>query len=205
MFHKLIFLSLTFFLQAPDVAELGAIGETHSYSLSVRSLAHVGLVGAPNAGKSTLLRAATRARPAVAPYPFTTLQPHIGMVQYDDYEQVAIADLPGLIPGSHKNYGLGIQFLQHVERCRGLIYLLDGSTDPQEQYESLAYEVAQYNADLADRPQCVVVNKIDLPEGKKNFEILKKQMQVIGISAKTGQNLVELLKVVRRMYDSGKS
>ncbi|CAH2079690.1 unnamed protein product, partial [Iphiclides podalirius] len=92
--------------QAPDIAEFGAIGESRVYSLEVRSMAHVGLIGFPNAGKSTLLRALTRARPTVAPYPFTTLRPHIGMVPYDDYEQVAIADLPGLIPGSHKNYGL---------------------------------------------------------------------------------------------------
>ncbi|KAL0858281.1 hypothetical protein ABMA27_012183 [Loxostege sticticalis] len=191
--------------QAPDIAELGATGETHSYSLEVRSMAHVGLLGAPNAGKSTLLRALTRARPTVAPYPFTTLHPHIGMVLYDDYEQIAIADLPGLIPGSSKNYGLGIQFLQHVERCRGLIYLLDGSTDPLEQYESLTYEITQYNAELADRSHCVVVNKIDLPEGRRNYEELKKNMDVIGISAKTGLNLMELLHIVRKMYDSGES
>ncbi|KAJ0169544.1 hypothetical protein K1T71_014729 [Dendrolimus kikuchii] len=97
--------------KAPDIAEIGASGETQTYTLEVRSMAHIGLIGFPNAGKSTLLRALTRARPTVAPYPFTTLRPHIGMVPYDDYEQVAIADLPGLIPGSHKNYGLGKFFL----------------------------------------------------------------------------------------------
>ncbi|KAG6460963.1 hypothetical protein O3G_MSEX012335 [Manduca sexta] len=187
--------------QAPDIAEFGAEGESNTYTLEVRSLAHIGLLGFPNAGKSTLLRALTRARPTVAPYPFTTLKPHIGMVPYDDYEQVAIADLPGLIPGSHKNYGLGIQFLQHIERCRGLIFLLDGTSDPQLQYDTLSHEITQYNSALKARPNCVVVNKIDTEEGKRSFEKLKKKMRVLGISAKTGVNLGELLTVVRDMYD----
>ncbi|XP_075989757.1 mitochondrial ribosome-associated GTPase 2 [Anticarsia gemmatalis] len=187
--------------QAPDIAELGANGETKYYTLEVRSMAHIGLIGAPNAGKSTLLRAMTRARPTVAPYPFTTLKPLIGMVPYDDYEQVAIADLPGLIPGSHKNYGLGIQFLQHAERCRGLIFLLDSSQEPMKQLESLQYELSQYNSSLMERKHCIVLNKIDLPEGKENYLEIKKNMDVIGISAKTGHNLMELLTVVRQMYD----
>ncbi|XP_059050360.1 mitochondrial ribosome-associated GTPase 2 [Achroia grisella] len=189
--------------QAPDIAELGAAGESNTYNLEVRSMAHVGLLGFPNAGKSSLLRALTRARPTVAPYPFTTLRPHIGMVPYDDYEQVAIADLPGLIPGSHKNYGLGIQFLQHVERCRGLIYLLDGTDNPQIQYNTLRNEIKQYNSDLMGRPSCIVVNKIDVKEGRENFEGMKRRVDVIGVSAKTGLNLGELLRVVRGMYDSG--
>lgn len=189
--------------QAPDIAEVGATGESNTYTLEVRSLAHIGLLGFPNAGKSTLLRALTRARPTVAPYPFTTLKPHIGMVPYDDYEQVAIADLPGLIPGSHKNYGLGIQFLQHVERCRGLIYLLDGTSDPLSQFRTLSNELKQYNKRLYLRPKCVVLNKLDTEEGKKNFDVIRKKLEVIGISAKTGYNLPELLRVVRDMYDSG--
>ncbi|KAM3955643.1 mitochondrial ribosome-associated GTPase 2 [Aphomia sociella] len=189
--------------QAPDIAELGAAGETKTYTLEVRSMAHVGLLGFPNAGKSTLLRALTRARPTVAPYPFTTLRPHIGIVPYDDYEQVAIADLPGLIPGSHKNYGLGIQFLQHVERCRGLIFFLDGTDNPQMQYDTLTNEIKQYNINLTKRPSCIVVNKIDLEEGRVNFERMNRRVEVIGVSAKTGLNLGELLKRIRVMYDSG--
>ncbi|XP_072949513.1 mitochondrial ribosome-associated GTPase 2 [Epargyreus clarus] len=191
--------------QAPDIAEYGAIGESNFYTLEVRSMAHLGLAGFPNAGKSTLLRALTRARPTVAPYPFTTLRPHIGMIPYDDYEQVAIADLPGLIPGSHKNYGLGIQFLKHTERCTGLIFLLDGTSDPIEQYNTLIFEIGQYNQNLTKRPKCIVINKIDLPEGMKNYEKLKGEMDVIGISAKTGKNLGELLKVIRIMYDNGEN
>ncbi|CAH4033064.1 unnamed protein product [Pieris brassicae] len=188
--------------QAPNVAEYGAIGETVQYFLEVRSMAHVGLIGFPNAGKSTLLRAVTRARPTVAPYPFTTLRPHIGMIPYDDYEQVAIADLPGLIPGSHKNKGLGIQFLQHIERCKGLIFLLDGSNNPLEQYQALNYELSQYNVSLNERQRCVVINKIDLPEVKKSLPKIREKFNVIGISAKTGLNLQELLGIIRKMYDS---
>ncbi|CAB3258061.1 unnamed protein product [Arctia plantaginis] len=187
--------------QAPDIAELGANGEVNYYMLEVRSMAHIGLIGLPNAGKSTLLRALTRARPTVAPYPFTTLKPHIGMVPYDDYEQVAIADLPGLIPGSHKNYGLGIQFLQHAERCKGLIYLLDSTQDPLGQLDILKYELKQYNSSFMERKFCVVFNKIDIPQGKAVYERVKKEMDVIGVSAKTGLNLSELLRVVRDMYD----
>ncbi|XP_061727079.1 mitochondrial ribosome-associated GTPase 2 [Cydia pomonella] len=194
---------LTDTAQAPDIAELGAIGETNVYMLEVRSMAHIGLLGFPNAGKSTLLRALTRARPTVAPYPFTTLRPHIGMVPYDDYEQVAIADLPGLIPGSHKNYGLGIQFLQHAERCRGLIYLLDATDAPLEQLEHLTHELSHYSGELANRRSCIVLNKIDLPAGRAAFEAISKEREVLGISAKTGLGLQRLLAAVRQMYDSG--
>ncbi|XP_050681940.1 mitochondrial ribosome-associated GTPase 2 [Leptidea sinapis] len=188
--------------QAPGVAELGARGESASYWLEVRSMAHLGLLGFPNAGKSSLLRAVSRARPAVAPHPFTTLHPHIGMVPYDDHEQVAIADLPGLIPGSHQNRGLGIQFLQHVERCKGLIFLLDGSNDPLHQYEVLMEELSQYNASLTERPRCVAVNKVDLPEVAESLPSIRRRLEVIGISAKTGRNIEQFLRIVRHMYDS---
>lgn len=193
--------------QAPEVAEYGAEGENQKYTLEVRSMAHIGLIGFPNAGKSTLLRAITRARPKVAPYPFTTLYPHVGMVPYDDYEQVAIADLPGLIPGSHKNYGLGIQFLQHAERCCGFLFLIDTSdSEPWEHYENLRYEMGMFNKELLKRRKCIVANKVDLPESADNLKKIQeyfKNEQVIPVSGKVGTNLRSLLRTIRTMYDEG--
>ena len=113
----------------PEIAEVGGKGEVLEYTLELRTMADVGLIGFPNAGKSTLLTAISRARPKVAAYPFTTLNPHIGMVQYSDLTQLAVADLPGLLPGAHKNHGLGIAFLRHIQRCSLLLYVLDMGED----------------------------------------------------------------------------
>ncbi|KAK5645664.1 hypothetical protein RI129_004128 [Pyrocoelia pectoralis] len=193
--------------QAPKISEYGAEGEDIPYTLEMRSMAHLGLIGFPNAGKSTLLRAISRARPKVAPYPFTTLKPYVGMVQYDDYEQVAVADLPGLIPDSHKNRGLGIQFLQHAERCMGLLYILDVSLDtPWEYLDTLQFEISQFNENLLNRPQLIIANKMDLPNAIENLEILKNRtkLPVIAISAKLGSNIKELLHTIRIIYDENK-
>nr|CAD7429497.1 unnamed protein product [Timema monikensis] len=153
--------------QSPQVAEFGAQGEDLQYVLEVRSMAHIGLIGLPNAGKSTLLQAISRARPKIAPYPFTTLKPHLGMVQYDDYEQIAVADLPGLISGSHQNKGLGIAFLKHTERCAALMFVVDLScSEPWHHVDLLRYELGQFSSELIRRPQVVVGNKLDLPESK---------------------------------------
>lgn len=161
-------------------------------------------IGLPNAGKSTLLQAITRARPKVAPYAFTTLQPHLGMVHYDDYKQVSIADLPGLIAGSHKNRGLGIQFLKHAERCAALIFIIDVALDePWKAYETLKFELSQFSESLATRPQIIVANKIDLPGADENIKILQEMydVPVLPISAKIGTNLTELLSDIRQLYD----
>ncbi|XP_055839856.1 mitochondrial ribosome-associated GTPase 2 [Episyrphus balteatus] len=191
--------------QTPRICEYGADGEDLTYTLELRSMADVGFIGFPNAGKSTLLRAISRAKPKVASYPFTTLRPHIGMIQYDDYEQVAIADLPGLIPDSHKNKGLGIQFLKHAERCSVLMFVLDASgEEPWKHYEILDNEINQFSQKLGQRPRIIVANKIDAPDAEVNVKELEERLSrpVIGISAKMGTNLAKLLVVIREHYDA---
>lgn len=190
--------------QSPQISEYGADGEDLQYVLEIRSMAHIGLIGFPNAGKSTLLRAISRARPKVASYPFTTLKPHIGMIPYEDYEQIAVADLPGLIIDSHKNKGLGITFLKHAERCAILLYILDLSLDePWQAFEALRYEISQFNKNLNDRPFLIVANKLDLLKAEDNLELLKEKIPspIIPVSAKMGINLSTLLKEIRILYN----
>ncbi|EGI61218.1 GTP-binding protein 5 [Acromyrmex echinatior] len=191
--------------QTPEICEYGAIGENLQYVLEIRSMAHIGLIGLPNAGKSTLLRAISRARPKIAAYPFTTLKPHIGIIQYDDYEQVAVADMPGLIEDSHKNRGLGITFLKHVERCAVLVFILDVTqNEPWEVLQTLKYEISQFNERLNDRPHIIVANKIDLPDAEVNLQLLREHIDlpIIPISAKIGTNVSTLLKEIRILYDN---
>lgn len=152
-----------------------------------------------------MLRAITRARPRVAPYPFTTLQPHLGIIHYDDYEQISIADLPGLIPGSHLNKGLGIQFLKHAERCSALLYIIDLSCmEPWKHFDQLRSEIGMFSEELLTRPQMIVGNKIDVPESSINLESMRDiypEVPIIPISAKMGTNLSDLLTNIRRIYD----
>ena len=197
----------------PQVAEKGAAGEEVTVLLEMKSMAHCGLVGFPNAGKSTLLRAISRARPRVAAYPFTTINPHIGIVQFDDYTQLAVADLPGLIKGAHKNYGLGIDFLKHIERCVCLMYVIDLSIEkPWEQLEALKYELEQYKKGLSKRPHAIVANKLDSDQSERNLAELRDYiatttpegaltLPVIPLSAKFGINVKEFLDHVRGLYD----
>ncbi|XP_072013374.1 mitochondrial ribosome-associated GTPase 2-like [Amphiura filiformis] len=190
--------------QTPMIAGRGTIGEEKQLSLELRTMAHAGLIGFPNAGKSSLLRALSRARPKVAAYPFTTLNPHVGMVQYDDLEQVAVADIPGLVHGAHMNKGLGHSFLRHIERCSCLLYVIDLSVDePWTQLTDLKYELEQYQPGLSERPHAVVGNKIDLPESRTNLPLLEKNipLPVIAISAQERINIDELKKHVRQLYD----
>lgn len=191
--------------QTPMISEHGAQGEDMSYHLELRSMAHVGFIGLPNAGKSTLLRAITRAKPKVAAYPFTTLKPYIGMIPFDDYEQVAVADLPGLIPGSSENKGLGIQFLKHAERCSTLLFVIDASCDePWNHYFTLIDEIGKFSTELVGRQKIIAANKVDLPEAEENVKLLREKVgdvPVVAISAKMGTNMTELLEVIRRNYD----
>lgn len=190
--------------KTPKICERGACGENSEYILEVRTMAHVGLIGFPNAGKSTLLRAISRARPKVAAYPFTTLKPHLGMVMYEDYEQIAVADLPGLVTNAHKNEGLGISFLKHAERCAALLYVLDiSSNNPWDDFKALQFEISKFNEELIKRPLLLVVNKMDLPSAVENLKALEEKVNlpIIPISAKTGTNLTTLLYKIRKIYD----
>ncbi|NXT23366.1 MTG2 GTPase, partial [Syrrhaptes paradoxus] len=191
--------------RAPTLFTPGEPGQERVLHLELKTTAHAGLVGFPNAGKSSLLRAISNAKPAVAAYPFTTLNPHVGIVQYQDYEQVAVADIPGLIKGAHQNRGLGMAFLRHIERCRFLLYVVDLSvSQPWIQLQDLKYELEQYKRGLSERPCVVIGNKIDLAESKINLPLLKEQIddRVIALSALRGDNLEELFLHLRELYDS---
>lgn len=191
--------------QKPQVAEVGATGEDLRYIIELRSIAHVGLVGPPNAGKSSLLRAISRARPRVAPYPFTTVAPHVGIVPYTDHEQVAVADLPGLISGAHLNRGLGSQFLRHVERCISLVLVVDVTTnDWVEQVQMIREELSLYGgSDMVSKVSLVVANKSDLltPEDLGQIQRQVGEIPVLPISAMYGNNVPVLLKHIRTLYD----
>lgn len=153
--------------QAPRRWEPGEEGEVRSVELELKLIADVGLVGKPNAGKSTLLAAISEARPKVADYPFTTLSPNLGVVRLQDFRSFVVADIPGIIEGAHEGRGLGLQFLRHVERTRALAFLIPvDAEDPQAEYDQLREEVRGYSGTLAQTPHCVVITKVDLlPQG----------------------------------------
>lgn len=190
--------------RAPTLATEGEPGETRILHLELKTMAHAGMVGFPNAGKSSLLRAISNAKPAVAPYPFTTLIPHVGIVHYEDYTQIAVADIPGIIKGAHQNRGLGFGFLKHIERCGFLLYVLDLSvSEPWTQLQNLKYELEQYGKGLSRRPHAIIGNKLDLPQSKRNLPLLRDQVEqrIIPLSALTGENLEELLLYLKDLYD----
>merc|ERR1712029_974290 len=156
--------------QTPKVAEAGGEGEKFDLIVELLSMADVGFLGFPNAGKSTLLRAMSRARPKVAGYPFTTLRPHTAMLRYHDGLQLAVADIPGIIADAHKDKGLGIEFLRHIERCACLLYVIDMSQqDPFHQFETLKFELGQYREDLPNRSHTIVANKMDEDQSRDNI------------------------------------
>ncbi len=186
--------------QAPRIAENGDLGESRWIRLELKLLADVGLVGKPNAGKSTLLAATTAATPQIAPYPFTTLQPNLGVVALSTDDTFVLADLPGLIEGASEGKGLGLEFLRHIERTRLLIHLLDGTAlDPLADFESINAELAAFAHDLIEKPQLVVINKLDDPGVRELFPELKALFEskgytpVMGVSAMTRENTRELM------------
>ncbi len=172
--------------QAPQFAQKGEPGETRELELELRLIADVGLVGYPNAGKSSLLAAISAARPKIADYPFTTLEPNLGVVGIDD-ESFVVADIPGLIEGAHRGAGLGLQFLRHVERTRLLVHVLDvaaiGGPDPLDAFDRVNAELAHYSKTLAKRQQIVAANKMDLPEARAHWPALAAALEQRGIPA----------------------
>jgi GTPase len=190
--------------QTPRFAQPGEPGGEGEFLLELRLIAEVGLVGYPNAGKSTLLGAVSQARPKVAPYPFTTLHPQVGIVEYPDYFRLTVCDVPGLIAGAHRNAGLGHQFLRHVERCRLLVILLDmagtDGRDPSEDHRQLLEELALHDAALLEKPRLMVANKMDEPVAEDNLKKFKRRhrgLRVLPISAAFGQGLDQFKKLIR--------
>jgi len=195
--------------RTPRFAQPGEPGETKTLKLELKLLADVGIIGLPNAGKSTLIAAVSSARPKTGNYPFTTLFPSLGVVQTDWAEPFVVADIPGLIKGAHKGTGLGIRFLRHIERTRILVHLIDVSAmdtdNPLNAYTTINKELAMYNQELTEKPQIVVLNKMDLPEVReaaKKFQDAIKEEQVILISALTGQGIENLKSKIIQLLDS---
>jgi len=190
--------------QAPRRFENGEEGERGQFQLELKSIADAGLVGYPNAGKSTLLSRLSNAHPKIAPYPFTTLEPMIGVIEYPDYARVTVADIPGLIEGAHQGVGLGHEFLRHIERCRMLLFVIDmaGSEgrDPRDDYTQLRTEISLYQKELAERPYLIIANKMDLPEAAEHLKKFKRRVrrEVIPIAGDDDAGLDQLKAVFKK-------
>ena len=167
--------------QAPRVGEKGAPGEERRLKLEMKLIADVGLVGVPNAGKSTFLSVVTAAQPKIAPYPFTTLTPNLGVAELDRDTLLVLADIPGLIEGAHLGAGLGFEFLRHIQRTRVLIHLLDGDgSDPLADFSQILSELALFDEHLAERPQVVAFNKMDLPQAQARWPAVRAELESRG-------------------------
>lgn len=192
----------------PKIAQAGAEGEDNTYELRMRVYAHIGLIGLPNAGKSSLLRTLTHAKVKIGDYAFTTLFPQVGVLEYDDFTQIAISDLPGLIEDSHKNRGLGLGFLRSLQRCACLLYVVDLTDNPIRQLEILFYEIEMYKKGLSNRPCFIFGNKIDDPRSSENITPLTEYLaqhrpgtKLIVGSTSRGDNLEQVRFEMRKMYD----
>lgn len=192
--------------QAPRFAQSGEKGQMREIILELKLLADVGIVGPPNAGKSTLLARVSDARPKVAPYPFTTLKPNLGVVRLKSNKSFVLADIPGLIEGAHKGKGLGLDFLRHIQRTKILVFLLDVTVpDIPLEYNRLKQELKLYDLSLLEKPAILAVNKIDLltDEEKKKIKV-NLDMPSVKISALTGVGIKELLNIISRKLEKGK-
>lgn len=194
--------------QAPRFAQDGEPGDECTLELSLKLVADVGIVGLPNAGKSTFIRKVSRSQARVADYPFTTLVPNLGVARVDD-RVLVLADIPGLVAGAHEGYGLGDRFLKHVERTRALIHMVSLSPDapdPLEAYEIIERELLAHSPELAERPRVVVLNKIDLVEDRYELDLWRQAFKERGVSilvssALTGEDVIPVLREVIRVSD----
>ena len=193
--------------QAPRIAQKGEKGEELSLILELKLLGDVGIIGHPSVGKSTLLAAASAARPKVAEYPFTTTEPVLGVASVGDRNFVLV-EIPGLIEGAHRGVGLGSDFLRHAERTRVLIHLVDGTTaEPKADVAQVNKELSLFSSDLAAKPQIIAINKIDIPEVRARIPVLRRQLKRLGcplhfISAATGEGLPQLMAAACNMLDA---
>ena len=195
--------------QTPRFAQPGEPGTEGEFLLELRIMAEIGLVGYPNAGKSTLLTAISRARPKIAAYPFTTLTPQVGILEYADWKRLTVCDVPGLIEGAHNNVGLGHEFLRHIERCKIIVLLLDmAGTDnrkPWDDYKQLLKELELYDPALLEKDRLVVANKMDEAVAEKNLKEFKKKIKkvsVLPISAAFDQGLDKFKQTIREAVEA---
>lgn len=184
--------------QTPQHAQDGQPGQERVIELELKLIADVGLVGFPNAGKSTLLSVMSEARPKIASYPFTTLEPNLGVVTYSDYRSFVMADIPGIIEDAHEGKGLGIQFLRHIERNNLLLFLVGCDTDIEAEYSALLHELKEYRPDLLDKPRVLVITKMDLKEDYKLDQDVKidSSTPIVCISSATGYQIDQLKELI---------
>jgi GTP-binding protein len=194
--------------QAPRFAQPGEDGGEGGFLFELRIMAEVGLVGYPNAGKSTLLTAISKARPKIAPYPFTTLHPQLGIVEYADFFRLTVCDVPGLIEGAHNNVGLGHSFLRHIQRCKILVLLLDmAGTDnraPWDDYKNLLNELELYDPALVEKPRLVVANKMDEAVSEGNLKKFKRRIRktpVLPIAAAFDEGIEKFKQTIREAVE----
>jgi len=192
--------------QTPRIAQPGKPGEEGTFILELRILAEIGLVGYPNAGKSTLLTALSKARPKIAAYPFTTLHPQIGVMEFEDYHRMNVCDIPGLIDGAHQNVGLGHAFLRHIQRCKALVLMIDmAGTDarkPWDDYDQLRQELELYDPEMLKKPFIVAANKMDMPEAVDYYRKFRRRVKgvtVFKLAAAFDEGLDKLKQSMREI------